>query len=88
MDGKTCERFRILAQGLGSAEAHGLPAGEAEELGLFYLRLADAEGRHWEMFRDLSLEAAPRDLVELRLTAMAGAEAEIVSGLPLEPRMH
>jgi tRNA isopentenyl-2-thiomethyl-A-37 hydroxylase MiaE len=58
------------------------------DLAAFYTRLADAESRHWEMFRDLASAHGPADGVQGRLRAMAAAEAEIVGELPLGPRMH
>jgi tRNA isopentenyl-2-thiomethyl-A-37 hydroxylase MiaE len=64
------------------------PGPESAELGLFYGRLADAEGRHWELFRDLALTTAPVAAVERRLAEMAQAEGAIVASRPLEPRMH
>jgi len=83
VEARSCERFRLLAEAL-------LDAGsvEAEDLGTFYLRLADAEGRHWEVFRDLALEGDARGAVRDRLAAFAVAEAEILAARPLEPRMH
>jgi len=79
VEARSCERFRILAAGL---------AGEEPELAGFYLRLADAESRHWETFRDLARVQCPPPGVDRRLHAMAEVEAEIVGELPLGPRMH
>jgi len=81
VEARSCERFRILAAGLAGDAGAGT-------LGTFYLRLADAESRHWETFRDLAIAHGPRDAVTRRLEAMAGAEAGIVGELPLGPRMH
>ncbi len=99
VEARSCERFRLLAEGLAACDggpAEGtepadpaLPgAEEAASLSRFYARLADAEGRHWELFRDLALDAAPAKSVERRLEEMAEAEAEIMSRRPLAPRMH
>lgn len=83
VEARSCERFRILAEALsGDADP------TAADLGRFYMQLADAEARHWELFRDLAWEASPRAEVDLRIDEMAAAEAEIVRGWPLEPRMH
>jgi len=79
VEARSCERFRLLASGL---------AGDEPELAAFYLRLADAEGRHWELFRDLAFEAGPSRAVGERLAEMAEAEAAIVRARPVEPRMH
>ena len=83
VEARSCERFRLLAEALTGAE------GEDGELGKFYGKLAEAEARHWETFRDLAIEAlgdAPR--IEARIEEVAAMEAEIVSELPLGPRMH
>ncbi len=79
VEARSCERFRVLAEGL---------AGDEPELAQFYLRLADAEGRHWELFRDLAYEAGSKRAVGERLAEMAEAEAAIVRERPIEPRMH
>jgi tRNA 2-(methylsulfanyl)-N6-isopentenyladenosine37 hydroxylase len=99
VEARSCERFRLLAEGLpagddggsggaGEARPPGIDPAAAAELGEFYLRLAAAEARHWELFRDLVLEAEPRKSVERRIAEMAEAEGEIVASRPLEPRMH
>jgi tRNA-(ms[2]io[6]A)-hydroxylase len=94
VEARSCERFRLLAEGLLAREGEpAVPAAAGSDrpesgLGEFYLRLADAEARHWEMFRDLALGAEPRDRVERRLAELAESEGEIVASLPLEPRMH
>jgi len=88
VEARSCERFRLLAEGMtGNGDADGEKGGEAE-LGRFYARLADAEGRHWELFRDLALDAAPEKSVRRRLDELADAEAEIMARRPLVPRMH
>lgn len=84
VEARSCERFRLLAEGLLNPAV----SGADPDLGMFYLRLADAEARHWERFRDLTLVSETPRLVERRIGEMAGAEASIVSGRPLAPRMH
>jgi tRNA-(ms[2]io[6]A)-hydroxylase len=81
VEARSCERFRLLAEAFLEDEELG-------ELGEFYLRLADAEERHWELFRELALKSASEALVKQRLEGMAEAEARIVAERPLEPRMH
>jgi tRNA-(ms[2]io[6]A)-hydroxylase len=76
VEARSCERFRLLA-----AELRG------EDLGVFYSRLAEAEARHWETFRDLCSGSGKRAIGE-RIAEMAEAEAEIVRARPLEARMH
>lgn len=83
VEARSCERFRILGSALEGRE------GEDGDLGEFYARLADAEGRHWETFRDLAIqELGDPDRVLARIDEVAAMEAEIVRDLPLHPRMH
>jgi len=83
VEARSCERFRWLALYL-----HGEPGVEGE-LGEFYSRLAEAEARHWETFRELAIEElGDRERVERRIEEVAQMEAEIVGELPLGPRMH
>jgi len=88
VEARSCERFRILAAGFLAGEAGSLASDEAGELGGFYLQLADAERRHWTLFRDLALATGETAVVERRLQEMAEAESAIVAELPLAPRMH
>jgi tRNA-(ms[2]io[6]A)-hydroxylase len=81
VEARSCERFRLLAEVL-------LGDAAEEQLGEFYFRLADAEKRHWELFRSLARESAPARDVDRRLLEMGEAEAEIVLSRSLEPRMH
>ncbi|MGE3163548.1 MAG: tRNA isopentenyl-2-thiomethyl-A-37 hydroxylase MiaE [Planctomycetota bacterium] len=83
VEARSCERFRLLARALcGDADA------ERDRLGRFYRQLAEAEGRHWELFRDLACEVLPRSRVLDRIEQASGIEAEIVRSLPVEARMH
>ena len=77
VEARSCERFRLLARAFGD-----------DDLGVFYRHLAEAEGRHWERFRDLALAADAPSQVLKRLEEMADAEATIVLAQPIEPRMH
>ena len=61
---------------------------EEQELARFYQRLADAEGRHWETFRDLAMEACTPDQVERRIVEVAHLEADLLAQHPIEARMH
>ena len=88
VEARSCERFRVLAEGFSEDSVPNLDPDFASKLNKFYLNLADAESRHWETFRDLTLEAGEIGAVERRLHHMAEAEAEILAGLSLEPRMH
>lgn len=59
-----------------------------EELAAFYASLAEAEGRHAELFLQLAYQYDPPDQVDARLVQLAEAEAKIIDRGPLEPRMH
>jgi len=83
VEARSAERFRLLAERLGKEAAEDL-----QDLAAFYTRLADAESRHWERFRDLAATTDREDAVARRLEEMAEAEAAIVRARPLEPRMH
>jgi tRNA-(ms[2]io[6]A)-hydroxylase len=87
IEARSCERLRLLAEGLRRGEG-ALSPGDREELSTFYRQLAAAEARHWETFRDLANRFAPQEQVELRLDQLAQVEAEIAQALPFEPRMH
>ncbi|ABD02377.1 tRNA-(ms[2]io[6]A)-hydroxylase [Synechococcus sp. JA-2-3B'a(2-13)] len=58
------------------------------ELRQFYLWLAAAEERHWQLYLDLALEQFPADQVQDRLDTLLQVEAEILSSLHPEPRVH
>jgi tRNA-(ms[2]io[6]A)-hydroxylase len=84
---------RLLVAGLIEARSHErleLLAGAFadEDLRDLYGSLARAERAHAELFRDLAASYAPAEEVRARLEELAGAEAEIVALLPLEPRIH
>lgn len=82
IEARSCERFRVLAAAL----THG--DDNDRTLADFYQRLADAEGRHWETFRDLALEVCDAEAVHLRIEEAGQLEAQLLADLPLEPRMH
>ncbi|MFS8812471.1 tRNA-(ms[2]io[6]A)-hydroxylase [Synechococcus sp. R55.7] len=58
------------------------------ELRQFYLWLAAAEERHWQLYLDLALDQFPADQVQERLDTLLQVEAEILSSLHPEPRVH
>lgn len=58
------------------------------ELRQFYLWLAAAEERHWQLYLDLALDQFPGDQVQERLDTLLQVEAEILSSLHPEPRVH
>jgi len=89
VEARSCERFRLLAAALLDTQ-RALPAEvpDREQLGHFYRVLAQAEGRHWETFRDLAMAALPAEKVERRIAQLAEVEAAIVAERPLVAAMH
>ena len=82
VEARSCERFRVLARALESGP-------EADpDLSNFYQRLADAEGRHWESFRDLAMQVCDPAVVTRRISEAAEIEADLLRSLPVEARMH
>ena len=82
IEARSCERFRVLSKALAEGNE------EERTLSDFYQRLADAEGRHWESFRDLAMEVCPEEVVLRRIREAAEIEAELISEMPIEARMH
>lgn len=82
IEARSCERFRVLGVALSDGDA------QEKSLSDFYMRLADAEGRHWESFRDLAIEVCDAESVHRRIEEAARLEAELLEDHPLEPRMH
>lgn len=80
VEARSCERFRLLAA--------ALEPSDEDDLGRFYARLADAEGRHWELFRDLAARLCGADPVAARIEQIARLEYDLVRSLPVGPRMH
>ena len=71
------ERFGLVAE--------ALPEGAEKR---FFTALTQAEARHWTIFLDLAREYCGGEIVESRLRVLVTTETEIVSALPLEPRVH
>jgi len=84
---------RLLVGGLIEARSHErltLLAGGIEDpaLAAFYASLARAEKGHARLFVELAEGYGGEGPVGERLDELARHEAEIVAGLPLEPRIH
>jgi len=79
IEARSCERFALLAEALPGHEA---------SLAAFYRELFVSEARHYTMFVRLALRRVERDEVRARVAEMAAFEADLVSRLPLAPRMH
>lgn len=77
IEGRSCERFRLLSEGLASAE-----------LRTFYRDLMASEARHFTLFTELAKGRFGLDDVRSRFTTLAQREAEVASRLPLGPQVH
>jgi tRNA 2-(methylsulfanyl)-N6-isopentenyladenosine37 hydroxylase len=77
IEARSCERFRILADGLPD-----------RELAHFYRGLLAAEARHHGVYVDLAAELMPRPEVRARLRELAEHEAQVLSEMPTLPRLH
>jgi tRNA 2-(methylsulfanyl)-N6-isopentenyladenosine37 hydroxylase len=77
IEARSCERLGLL----GAA----LPPGRLASL---YLRLAQAEAGHEQLFVDLAARHAGAAEALARLDELAKEEARIVAALPLLPRIH
>lgn len=76
IEARSCERLLLLSG--------ALPDPRLREL---YARFARSEAGHERLFVDLAIAEAG-DAARSRLDELARAEAEIVRGLPLLPRIH
>ncbi len=77
IEGRSCERFALLADGLESAELRG-----------FYGGLMESEARHYRLFCRLAEERFGFEDTRARLSTLAAREAEVVDQLPLGPTVH
>jgi tRNA-(ms[2]io[6]A)-hydroxylase len=77
IEARSCERFRLLAKGPLDATLRG-----------FYADLADAEGRHHDLFLERAVAEAGEEVARARVKEVAELEARIVRSLPLEARIH
>jgi tRNA-(ms[2]io[6]A)-hydroxylase len=77
IEARSCERLALLGEHLPDPD-----------LARFYRQLSEAEARHADMFRDLAAVYDRKEAVERRLTELSRAEAALLAGLPLLPRIH
>jgi tRNA-(ms[2]io[6]A)-hydroxylase len=77
IEARSRERLALLAV--------ALPVGRLREL---YRRLAQAEAGHERLLVDLAIGHAGAAATHARVDALARAEAQIVAGLPIAPRIH
>jgi tRNA-(ms[2]io[6]A)-hydroxylase len=87
IEARSCERLFLLAEGLARPVSPGQGAADPR-LAELYDRLARSEGGHETLFLDLAREVGGAAAVDARAAVMAEAEAAIVAGLPVLPRIH
>ncbi len=77
IEARSCERFQLLG-------AHA----PTEALRAWYLDLFASEARHYRLFASLAEELFGDDRARERITSLAEREAEILSKMPVLPRVH
>ena len=77
IEARSCERLGLLGEGLTDPT-----------LATFYRGLAKAEAGHYRLFIDLAHTVAQAPVLEARLQGLCAAEAEMITRLPVLPRIH
>ncbi len=77
VEGRSCERFSLLAEHLRDADLRS-----------FYRGLMESEARHYRLFSRLAEDRFGFDDARSRLTQLAEREAAVVDRLPLGPTVH
>jgi tRNA-(ms[2]io[6]A)-hydroxylase len=77
IEGRSCERFALLADRL-----------ETAELRSFYRGLMESEARHFRLFCRLAEERFGFEQSRARFATLAEREAEVAGQLPLGPTVH
>ncbi len=77
IEARSCERMKILAEGL-----------DDPELAELYRSLLASEARHHTLYTDLATELFGRDVVRTRLSVLAEHEAESLRAPTFMTRMH
>jgi len=77
IEARSCERMRLLAEGLDDPELVAL-----------YRSLLASEARHHATYVDLAGLRWPRSTVERRLAELAVHEARVIASGPALPRLH
>ncbi|MBL4845500.1 MAG: tRNA-(ms[2]io[6]A)-hydroxylase [Planctomycetes bacterium] len=77
IEARSHERLALLADALPD-----------EDLRQFYAGLAQAEGGHARLFVQLAIQYDERNEALRRLAELSTAEGEILSALPVKPRIH
>lgn len=77
IEARSCERMKLLAEGLADPE-----------LAELYRGLLASEARHHTTYTRLGADRFGADVVEERLRELADHEARVVADMPCEVRMH
>jgi tRNA-(ms[2]io[6]A)-hydroxylase len=77
IEGRSCERFRLLSEQLPDADLRS-----------FYRGLMASEARHFSLFSTLAADCFGGASSRARLATLAAREATIVQELPLGPQVH
>jgi tRNA-(ms[2]io[6]A)-hydroxylase len=77
IEGRSCERFRLLSEGLRDAS-----------LRAFYRELMASEARHFTLFGSLASDSFGEDAARARFETLAGREAELVRATAPSARVH
>ena len=77
IEGRSCERFKLLAERLPDAELRGL-----------YRELMAAEAQHFTLFSSLAAQCFGSDVSRRRLQGLAAREAAVAGRMPLGPTVH
>lgn len=77
IEARSCERMRLLAEGLADPE-----------LARLYRGLLASEARHHATYLGLATARFPREVVDARLAELAEHEARVIAEMPHEVRIH
>ena len=78
IEARSCERFKLLSEGIADAE-----------LSVFYRRLMESEAGHYALFLKLARTYMPKDKVRQRWLEWLGYEAQVMQTIDVRgDRMH
>jgi tRNA-(ms[2]io[6]A)-hydroxylase len=77
IEGRSCERFRLLSEHLADGELRN-----------FYRGLMTAEAKHFTLFSTLAAECFGENDTRRRFATLVQREAAIADRLPLGPTVH
>jgi len=77
IEARSCERMKLLAEGLDDAELAG-----------FYQTLLVSEARHHRLYLDLAESVVGREAMRARMEQIAAHEAEVVRTAVDSPHLH